>query len=174
MTRGTRGTTKTVRSVVDELRRQGWTVTPTSNGHWRAKPVDNNKELVHISMLGGSNSLNNAMRDLKRNGFVWPPPPKCREAMAKKPMAHAHALEVVRAPQDPTVPTAQKDLDDVFLELKDAKTYLVLTGEILSECRVALDKAQAAFDSATAEREAAVDALRVKKAAFDVAFGDKE
>jgi hypothetical protein len=172
------------KEVIDELRRQGWTVDQTNNGHWKARPADRTKEVVHISMLSGSNALNNAMRDLKRSGFIWPP---TKETMTRKapamhkperltPSVHVtptlaltpsreSATRVVRPPQD---------LDSVFNELKEAKTYLVLTGEILNECMVALNNAQAAFDSASAERASALEALLAKKAAFDEVFGESK
>lgn len=61
-------------------------------------------------------------------------------------------------------------MERLFNELKDAKTYLGLADEDLSESRRALEEAQRAFDQAQAERVKAHKNLLAKKEAFDKAF----
>lgn len=75
---------KDFRALLQELPRQGWTVEPTERGHWRARPPDQAHGLVHFSESGDSHAQMNIIRDLRRRGFVWPPPSKNEQAGAER------------------------------------------------------------------------------------------
>lgn len=60
------------KSIAKELRRQGWELTPTRNGHWRCVPPDRGKPIVHVSGTPSDRrAIDKVLGDLKRSGFRW-------------------------------------------------------------------------------------------------------
>lgn len=168
---------KDFKPVIVELRNQGWDVTQTSQGHWRATPPDSSKQIVHFSASNDRHALKNTIQDLRRSGFAWPPPPK-RSLRDESPSPDTEFEEApiptTPAPEAAMVivskETAEDKMERLFRELKEAKSYLALTNEHLVECRHALESAQRAFAEAEAEQQKATEALKLKKGEFDAAF----
>jgi hypothetical protein len=172
------------KAIVEELPRQGWTVEPTTRGHFKAVPPDPTQEIVHFSHSDDHHALMNVIRDLKRRGFVWPPP-------SKKDIAVERRLD---AEDNPTVKacdvcglveclcseagydshilpeTPEAKMDRLFAELKDAKTYVALTHEQLQEWKKRVEDATRALTEADAEHSRAVAAMQKLKTDFDRAF----
>lgn len=66
---------KDVVKVLREAERQGFDVERTRNGHVQVRRAG---RLVWTlpGTASCSRALNNGLADLRRGGFVWPPPPK--------------------------------------------------------------------------------------------------
>lgn len=68
---------KEIREIVEEAQRQGWRVEIAKSGHIKLFPPDPTKSLV---TLPGSPSdqrwRDNALADMRRRGFRWPPQKK--------------------------------------------------------------------------------------------------
>ena len=56
-----------------ELRRQGWALAQTGNGHWKATPPDKRHTIVHFSISGDPHAFKNTISDLRKRSFIWPP-----------------------------------------------------------------------------------------------------
>lgn len=84
---------KEFRELIEELPRQGWALTQTSQGHWRAVPPDKTQTVVHFSETDDSHGRKNILRDLRVRGLKWPPLSKNDQAGATRfetvePLAH--------------------------------------------------------------------------------------
>ena len=75
---------KDYRPIIAELKLQGWTVEPTTQGHMRATPPDPKLSIIHFSRSPDGHATRNILRDLRRNGFQWPPPSKNEQAGAER------------------------------------------------------------------------------------------
>lgn len=64
---------KDFRPIITELQRQGWVVTETRGSHYRAKPPDEKRPIVHFAASVERRALRNTIADLRRSGFEWPP-----------------------------------------------------------------------------------------------------
>jgi biotin operon repressor len=194
---------KEYKEFIAELRTQGWTVEPTSQGHWCAKPPDKALTIVHFSETADVHGRLNVLRDLRKRGFEWPPPSKNEEAGAARMKEEAHKdsaatlqSQLLReqavtqspppktklptrsyatvvpetaqpfGPQEPTTKTE----DQLFSELKEARSYHALADEHLKECQRKLEEATRELTSATNEKRKAAEDLAKKKAAFDKVF----
>lgn len=76
-------------------------------------------------------------------------------------------MPTAEAPEPPVLladESAGGDLDALWVELKEAREYLVLADEQLVHCTSALQEAQRAFAEAQAEREKSAERLRARKA----------
>ena len=61
---------KTLRLYVQIAEAADWTVTPTSNGHWRFTPADPAAAIVHAAGTGeGHRAVANLRADLRRSGL---------------------------------------------------------------------------------------------------------
>jgi hypothetical protein len=165
---------KDYKAIIEELPRQGWVVEMTARGHYRAIPPNKELEMVHFSTSEDHHALRNIIRDLRRRGFVWPPP-------NKKEIAVERRLEAETRPSQPDVgtiddiepldtETPEARMDRLFTELKDAKVLAALTEEHAQECRRKVEEATRVLTDAVRERDAAAQALKNKKAEFDLAF----
>jgi len=174
---------KEYKEIVEELRRQGWTVTLTTQGHNKAVPPDPDKMIIHFSTSDDQHALLNTLRDLRRQGFVWPVPsrnelagrlpdrgseplcPDCHQLLSE------HTQCLAAPATSPRIETPEARMDRLFAELKERKTYHELTVEHLRECEARVMEAERALQDARAEHDAAVSALTTKKREFDTAFG---
>lgn len=162
---------KDYKAIVEELRRQGWTVELTTQGHNKATPPDSNQTIVHFSTREDHHALRNIIRDLRRRGFIWPPP--CKKEIAVERRLEAEARPVIEAATEPEPAqseTPEARMDRLFAELKDAKTLAALTEEHAEQCKAKVEEAARILTVAAQERDAAAMALKKKKAEFDRAF----
>jgi hypothetical protein len=66
---------KESREIVAELRRQSWRVERTDRGHYKAYPPGNKPMVTFAGGLSGDpRSIKNAVAQLRKSGFQWPPP----------------------------------------------------------------------------------------------------
>ncbi len=66
-----------IRKIEKAAREQGWRVERTKKGHWRFIPPDPNKKIVLGSGTpGDQRAIRNLLANLKREGFIWPWPPR--------------------------------------------------------------------------------------------------
>ncbi len=66
------------------LAQQGFQVTRTGSGHFKAKAPDPTKPLVTFSQGGNARSIKNTLADLRRIGFMWPPPERSGAALSRE------------------------------------------------------------------------------------------
>jgi hypothetical protein len=141
-------------------------------------------------------ALRNTLRDLKRSGFIWPPPPAPsasfgpvivgleldelrhdeltrelhREELEEeetKRAAERETLQRAHGIAPPAPPESpEQRMDRLFESLKEAKTYLQLADEHLQACQTKLKAAQTEYDAACAERTKASTQLETIKAEF--------
>ena len=165
------------------LREQGWTVEKLSSGHFRAQPPDPKKSLVHFSTGSDPRSIKNTIADLRRAGFVWPPPGKRVEDEDRPsgdgmPSDEDIELEVRRRGATPPGPPApppppeshEEKMDRCYRELKEARGYFDLAEGHLAEKDAALAAATLERSEALEEKERAQSRLVTAKMAFDAAF----
>lgn len=169
------------RSLKRELGEQGWDLKATTRGHWRAKPPDATKSIVHFSESTDPWAIRNAIKQLRMNGFAWneqEPPSRVRVTQKEEsPVKESPVkLKIVpeRAPitkhEPATIPSAAPDVDTLFETLKDAKSYLSLATEHVAHTEAARRKACEDHGQAEKERDAAREAMLAAKIAFDEAF----
>jgi hypothetical protein len=163
---------KDFRPIIDELRNQGWHLERTGTGHYRAKPPTG-KGIVHFAASGESHALKNALADLKKHGFTWPAPSKqeLRELRAANGVPECQDEDLT--PDHPTPPakeeTSEERLDRLYNSLREAKGYLTLADEHLTELELVVKEVTAKRDSAKSERDRAADRFRQAKVEFDEA-----
>lgn len=76
--------------LLTALSAQGFDVRRTGSGHYRVRPPDSTKALVTFAESSTSErAYKNALADLRRSGFIWPPPAESG--------ASAHAMEICPA-----------------------------------------------------------------------------
>lgn len=62
---------KSLRKIIREAEKQGWTVKATKNNHWRFYAPDG-VNIVHASGTASDHrTLDNLLAQLKRYGFQW-------------------------------------------------------------------------------------------------------
>jgi predicted RNA binding protein YcfA (HicA-like mRNA interferase family) len=188
---------KDIRDITRELENQGWTVEPTSRGHFQARPPDKTKRIVVFSTSGDLHAQRNMLRDLRQQGFVWPP-----LSLPKKPPSQLTGdatisttdfrdevdtfLKVLdkaeedmeryspapRSSEQP-VPAAESDderMNRLFTALKEARSYHSLAAEAEREAQACLLAAQRKLEGAQEELRRAAKDLSEKKALFDSHF----
>ena len=67
---------KDTRNVLAEAKRQGFTVRTTSRGHGQVRNADGQVVAVFSGTPGDVRALRNGIAQLRKAGFVWPPPRK--------------------------------------------------------------------------------------------------
>jgi hypothetical protein len=68
---------KDFRNIVKEAERQGFRVEQLRSGHWRFVPPNPSKPMVHAAGTPSDRrAIDNLLGQLRRSGFVWPPPRK--------------------------------------------------------------------------------------------------
>ncbi len=181
---------KEYRALLDELPRQGWAVSMTTQGHWKAIPPDKSMSLVHFSETDDPHGKMNIFRDLRLRGFVWPPPSsaKSEEEVTNEWADHAPDTPVPPAAADtpPSIGKAAtpsitqsdkaidkavvKTVDQLFHALKEARSYDALAGDNLKRCKQKLEEAANELKGADMEKKLAEEDLAKAKMAFDKAF----
>ena len=166
-------------------------MTETAGNHFKARPPNKEKQIVHFSQSGHSKAFANTIGDLRRSGFVWPPAETdpfyvspaspsvepdllyavewvakaAREASLFETKVLKDAIEVAKQDVE-----KEKTVDDLFTELKAAREASLFATEVLKDAIEALVSAQRAVETATQEKRLADDDLKKKKEAFTVAF----
>lgn len=177
------GIKKDFRGIVAELEEQGWEIGQISGTHYRAVPPDKSKPLVHFSVSADPRAIKNTVADLRRSGFVWPPErtrvegspdsqpdssPELEGLFDIDPFAN----EVEPTPTPEPAPTHEERMERLWTELKEAKGYRDMAAEHVRVCEEQFAAARRALEEAQAEMMKAMEALRVKKKAFDETFGE--
>lgn len=68
---------KEVREIVQEAQRQGWRVEIAKSGHIKLFPPDRTQTMVTIAGTPSDHRWReNALAELRRRGFRWPPEKK--------------------------------------------------------------------------------------------------
>jgi len=162
---------KDYRPIIDELRRQDWVVDQTNGSHWQAKPPLATMAIVHFAVSDDPHALQNTIRDLRNQGFVWPIPSKNEQRSlngeGRLVAGEVHAgdgagtleegVGIPPAPEDGilfgrgAIQESEDAMDQVYRDLKEAKTYLLLAEEAWREAKRL--EAQAAKTTADAVRE---------------------
>lgn len=171
--------------IVDELRAQEWEISLTPNGHYKAKPPDKDKPIVHFATTTKTHSRVNTLKSLQRSGFRWPPVVQRRAPMrppSEDPPLLAVDEEPVEVPPSeppppprvvpppPAPPSLEAQLESIWSALKEARSFVALTDEHLRERCDQLTAASKAFEEAKREHKEAEAALVARKAEFDAAF----
>lgn len=159
---------KDFKPIIRELRTQGWEVELTSQGHYRARPPDQTRQIVHFSMSNDPRALKNTLSNLRASGFRWEEPerratPETREQTPRTPAATPAATP---APAE----TAEPDMDQLFESLKAAKVAAQEASELEKLAVQELARAENQLLQAQRDRAAAEASLREAKQAFDQAF----
>lgn len=94
---------KNLMDLLDDARAQGWVVTRTERGHYKAIPADPTKPVVFVATSGDHRALDNALRDLKKSGLVVPERQKLvkLERRSEVPVAVEETIEADRQPPEP-------------------------------------------------------------------------
>ncbi len=174
---------KDFKPVIAALRDQDWEVTQTTQGHYRARPPDPTKPIVHLSTSYHPRGLKNTIQELRKSGFIWPPPPKSRPSEVDPLDVGPNSDEFWNPssnfePESEPTPSAtvaethEVKMERLWGELKEAKTWFALTDDTMRTAQEQLAQAQKAFNEAAAERAKAAEVLRSKKAEFDSAFNE--
>ena len=64
---------KEIRAIIEEAERQGWRSRPMANGHTRLYGPDGRTQITLPGTPSDYRSLKNAIADMRRVGFQWPP-----------------------------------------------------------------------------------------------------
>jgi hypothetical protein len=166
---------KTYQPVIAEIRAQGWDLTMTATGRWKAVPPDG-RPLVHFSESPDPHALLNTIRTLRDSGLEWPPPSRRTRRPPDDPVSGI--VSIIRSTPFPPVkmdvPEAiavpESPADTMFRQLKEARAYVDLATSELAECETRLAEVRARYNAAASERQKAVEELRMIKDAFDKAF----
>ncbi len=190
---------KDFRPIITELQRQGWEVSVTRGSHYRARPPDPKRPIVHFAASVETRALKNTIADLRRSGFEWPPEARQGAPFSQNllPLSHELApsgtgsvwetgegsetedLDVlpdaafgsVPGLADEAKPESEEDkMDRLWQELRDARSNYKLAEEIENEARERLTAAQRAMSEASMEKGRAAESLCAAKAEFDKAF----
>ena len=150
---------KSYKPIIAALQQQGFTVTQTTSGHFKAVPPDRDKPLVHFSTSADTHAYKNILRQLRQSGFVW-------GDEGDTPLSEP--AEVPREDEE------HVDVDELFLELKHAREYAVLAREELKTAHARLAEAEAEVERTKVEVERSEDVLARVKRRFDAAFAAQE
>lgn len=169
---------KEISAIVCALREQDWTLILSSDAsRWKAQPPDKSKRIVTFSATQ-SETLP-IIRDLRHQGFVWPPlDAKRREAADPRGLSIVKSTpfppkphpSVSTSPSQPHGAPDHSDANMAFIDLKEAKEYERLAASELTAARRKVDEAQETMERASAAYDGALSDLKQKKAAFDASF----
>jgi hypothetical protein len=164
---------KAYESIFEELKRQNWTVEQTSRGHYQAKSPNAMQRVATFGISGDPRGIKNAITQLRRSGFVWPPPEESRQERETIPETPPmdegiESSEPKAANEPPTLP--EPTLDDLFSVLRSARDDLLVADLQRIECKAVLERAEASLNVAEIEWEAARRRLCEAKDLFDAAF----
>lgn len=180
--------------LLTALTAQGFDVRRTGSGHYRVRPPDSTKALVTFAESSTSErAYKNAVADLRRSGFIWPPPAESGAA--------SHAMEICPAckqgtwdpslgdcvngdcsgsclagpgAKQPAVPPrapAEPSLDEVFSEVKRLRDERELARLEVDERQQELARVQHALAAAHEEHARAVTAYDQAKRRLDELLG---
>lgn len=169
---------KDYKALDSALLDQGWALEATKEGHTRAVPPDRNQQIVHYSSSNDPRAFKNAVSQLRRSGFVWPPdsyrmriPSGFDEEPEQQIQADETQEEEMEVAQEQlTQARADVDPDKLFNELKEARTYAALAKEALAESKRKFEEAQQALVGSEEEYNRAVKQMESCKREFDKAF----
>jgi hypothetical protein len=176
--------------LVRALRDQGWEVDKRTGRSYKATPPDAGRKVVFFDAPSesGPHGMIYVIRQLRHEGFVWPPPEREKKAagdvvpivlatpFAPVPNPHAQAVapgapEPVATPDAPSEPrTLVPRVDSAYLDLKDAKEFADLVAQDLREAKAVLLAAQERVARAEAQYAEAVEDLREKRMVFNKSF----
>jgi hypothetical protein len=164
---------KDYRSLNSALLQQGWTLESTNNGHTKAIPPDREQQIVLFSPSNDPRAFKNTIHRLQRSGFRGFMLPDSGEVNVDKEVAANVPKEKREAEmtQEQVVDAANDvNPDQLFRDLKEARTYAALAKEALAETRQKFDEAQRALRGSEEEYERAIDHMNQCKKRFDKAF----
>jgi hypothetical protein len=154
--------------ILAGLSDQGWILENPEAQNYRAIPPDKAKPIVffHTTSVRENRALPNAIAQLRRSGFVWPPPPP-----PAKPKANGtNGVHATPAPPEPTE-TDEERVNRLFESLKEARTLFTLMEEAVRQKTGDYEAARRAKEEADRDLELAREHLASAKRTFDEAFG---
>jgi hypothetical protein len=163
------------RTILQALKDQGWTITPTANARSKCVPPRADLDIVFISETANRAAQQNTLKDLRRSGFVWeseeaPPKDALRFSNAEIQAESRGGGHVPsQAPIEP-VETPDERLERLWRGVKEARGYVDLADEQLDELGRRVDAAALAFTAGQTERASAVERLKAAKAQLDAAL----
>lgn len=187
-----------VNTLVSELRRQGWDCSINADAtRWKAIPPEKDKRLVTFANHPREQELVQITRELRQQGFVWPPhanghldaaarvtstpfAPKPNPASmtltttADRQSAEETVGRIIAAVMPrPATPPLVIDCDDAlaFASLREAKEYERLAAAELVQCNKEVAAASARAADARRAYDDAAQGLQKARAVFDTAFG---
>lgn len=165
--------------IVKELKRQGWEVTMTSRGHYRAASPDKNVPVEHFSASGDPRAYLNTLKRLSNAGFVWPTAHTLARDEDEEQEAEVEEFKLPEAlpevaPERPKTVQVEAELEQTWARLKHAKKSLALTKSMLELAQADVDEAVRERDLAREELDKATRALADAKTAFDALFEVEE
>jgi len=171
---------KELKRLLAALKEQNWTWEATPNGHYKMWPPDSSKPMVCAAVSSSDlNILRIITRDLRKSGFIWPSENAKKMTQPKEKTMRSiqlnHALEALVTSQTPPVPPTPPvpvdlDMDALFRQLKEARTYAQLARDARDEALATRDKAEENLRGSEKELELAIIQLKGAKQAFDKAF----
>ena len=169
---------KEMRPIIQELRAQGWKLEDTNNGHARARPPDPRHDIVVFSRCEEPRAIRNVISQLKKSGFIWPPPPRERTTTNPNELIERLDLDPSPVSQPPTSqqPVSQQPVvlvnleDQLYAALRDARENFRLSKLVHEEAAARARAACEEADRAQAEVVRCSKELEAKKLAFDEAF----
>lgn len=171
-----------MKPIVQELRNQGWRVELTTQGHAKAYPPDNTKQLVTFPPGGSGDprAIKNTIAQLRRSGFVWPPQQSTAASLNDVLVGRLAPQEDVDNDTDdeseelPSKSDVQSSIpenpDQLFAELKQAREEYRLHAEIVQEIEDKLSKLLAELSQARETLDASRTKLVQTKENFDKSF----
>lgn len=160
---------KEMRPILHELERQGWELEDTNNGHTTARPPDKSKPLVTLSRCIEPRAMMNTISQLRRSGFIWPPP----QPLRRVPTAMDDVVTSVDGVPVPTVrydeaaaEVEQSTSQRLFEELCRAKENYKISELIHQEASAALLEAQRNMETAQEELQLKREELDLAKQMF--------
>jgi hypothetical protein len=168
--------------ILEELTNQGWRVEQIRTGYYRAyNPTDKTKAPVSFSRSGDPRAVMRTVHDLKKAGWLWPPPKEEREAndpdedirdltsdledAYRKPEPEVAAVNGSNGSIDPEVA-----LDALYDSLKDAKATLTIARALRDDKQTAFERAKKELEASEHELAQAVAQVERAKSLFDAAF----
>jgi len=156
----------TILKLIEELKLQNWTLSINTDGsRWRAEPPERGRKTILFSARPADLTL--VIRDLRDQGFRWPPgDPKAEPVLRSTPFApKPHPGSFVEGAQPSDRPRGALQIvalneDQAFERLKEARGYVELARQEHEDKQRVVDGIQETLGRAERERAAAEKVLR--------------
>jgi hypothetical protein len=149
-----------IEDLAREAARQGFAIEHLDGVRYKFLSPDKDAKPVFAGRVGGDpRMIKNLIAELRRAGFLWPPPEIARLSEPSPPHAPA--------PPARAQASGITALEELFHELKDARELFVISAKQLEEAEEAVTVAANKRDQARADVDGARANLEDAKKRFD-------